>query len=93
MNWMEILAALVNGVLVLMVVQALKVYGMPWLKTTVPWVLPLLAMVAGPLIGLLTNYLSGVIGLPIDLSAITNVLVGMSATVAFTVLQKPMALR
>ena len=83
MNWMEILAAFVNGVLILVVVQFLKVKGMPYLKVHAPFVLPILALVAGPLFAYLTAIVSGLIGYPIDFSAIVAVLTGAVAIVVY----------
>lgn len=79
MDYMLLLANLVNAVLVLALVQALKTYAMPFLKEKVPWVLPILAMGIGPLMMLATEYLVTLIGHPIDLSPIVGVFVGGTA--------------
>jgi hypothetical protein len=82
MDWMLLFANLINAVLVLAAVQALKLYVVPWLNTQVPWILPIIAMGIGPLMVLATEYLVGLIGYPIDLSPIVGVFVGGTA-VAF----------
>lgn len=83
MNWFEILASLINGVLVIMAVQYLKNYGMPWLKANVPWVLPVLALVAAQLFGFLASLIGGFLGYPIDFSPIVAVLTGSLAVTAY----------
>lgn len=76
MDWNQIAAALINSVLVLMAVQFLKVKGLPWLNLNAPWVLPLIAILIGPLMQMLTNYLVGMLGYPIDLSPIVGLFTG-----------------
>lgn len=88
MDWPLIIAALINSVLVLIAVQGLKNYVMPFLRVKYPWVLPIIATVAGPLLGMLTQYLSAMLGYPIDLSAIIGVLTGLSAVAGYSVLNK-----
>ncbi len=88
MNWPEILAVFVNSVLVLIAVQALKNYVMPFLKTRHPWTLPIIAMIAGPIFEPLSTFLTGLIGYPIDLSAIVAVLTGAASVAIYGVLRK-----
>lgn len=85
MDWLEIVAGLVNGALVLLVVQWLKNYGMSWMKTNVPWLLPILALGAAQGLGLLASFISGFLGYPIDFSPIVAVLVGSMSVVAYDV--------
>lgn len=79
MDWNMIAAAAINSVLVLMAVQALKVKGIPWLNLNAPWLLPIIAIVIGPVMTLLMNHLSAYFGYPIDLSPIVGVFAGGTA--------------
>lgn len=83
MNWMEILANLINGFLVILVVQFLKDFGMSWLKLNAPWSLPLLAMFAAQIFGFLASAIGGFLGYPIDFSPIVAVLTGTLAITAY----------
>ena len=85
MDWSQILGLAINGIGVLMVVQVLKNYVMPWLKTTYPWALPIIALGAGSAMTWLTLLLTDLIGVPIDLSAITGILTGAMAVVGYGV--------
>lgn len=85
MDWMMVLAALINGVGVALAVQALKVYVMPFLSLKVPWLLPVIAMGAAPLIAYATEYLFLLTGYPIDLSGILAVLTGTLAVAGYAV--------
>ena len=79
MDWYEVAAAAINSVLVLMAVQFLRSYGMPWLKEKADWLIPIIAIVIGPGMVALTNYLTMLLGYPIDLSPISGVFLGGSA--------------
>jgi len=79
MDWNQIIAAAINSVLVLLVVQGLKTYAIPWLNEKVPWALPLISLVIGPGIAFVTNSLSTALGYPIDLSLIIAVFTGGTA--------------
>ena len=85
MDWSQILGLAINGVGVLMVVQALKNYVMPWLTMTYPWALPILALGAGSAMTWATLLLTDLVGAPIDLSAITGILTGAMAVVGYGV--------
>ena len=85
MEWMQLVANLVNGVLVILVVQYLKNYGMSWLKLNAPWSLPIIAMIAAQALGFLAGFLGGFLGYPIDFSPIISVLIGGVAVAAFDV--------
>ncbi len=85
MDWSQIIGLAINSVGVLMAVQVLKNYVMPWLKTTYPWVLPILALAAGSLMTWVTLVMTDLVGVPIDLSAITGVLTGAMAVVGYGV--------
>jgi len=79
MDWYEVAAAAINSVLVLMAVQFLRSYGMPWLKKNADWLIPIIAVFIGPLMVVLTNFLTEWAGYPIDLSPISGVFLGGSA--------------
>jgi len=82
---MLILASLVNGTLVLIVVQFLKHYGMDWLKLNAPWSLPIIALFAAQVLGALASILSNLIGYPIDFSPIVALLTGTGAITAYNI--------
>lgn len=82
---MEIVAYLINTVLLVALVQYLKNVGMGWLKVNAPWSLPILAVVAAPLLTAASVALSGFIGYPIDFSALIAVLTAGSAVIAFDI--------
>ena len=88
MDWPLVLAVAINSVFVLVAVQGLKNYVMPFLRSKYAWVLPLLATVGGPLMSYLTNFLTDLIGYPIDLSGITAVFTGTIAVVAYGVFKQ-----
>ena len=79
MDWNQIAAAAINSVLVLMAVQFLKTTGVPWLNAKAPFLLPIIAMLIGPAMAIAMNYLSALLGHPIDLSPIIGVFVGGTA--------------
>ncbi len=79
MEWMLLLANLINAVLVLMAVQAIKTHLLPYLNINAPWVLPIIAFVIGPLMMVAMVALSEMIGYPIDLSPIIGVFTGGTA--------------
>ncbi len=85
MEWMELVANLINGVLVLAIVQYLKNYGMSWLKINAPWSLPIIAMFAAQLLNGLAVWVGGMLGYPIDFTPIINVLIGALAVTTFDV--------
>lgn len=83
MDWMMIAAYIINTVLIVGLVQYLKNVGMGWLKANAPWSLPIIAMVAGPLLGILATIASEFLGYPIDFNPLVLVLTGSLAVVAF----------
>lgn len=83
MDWLLLLGLLINSVLALAAVQALKNYVMPFLRTRAKWALPLLAMGAGPVMAYVTEFLVSFTGHPIDLSGITAVFTGTLAVVGY----------
>lgn len=76
---MLLLANLINAVLVVAAVQAIRTYVMPVLRERFEWSLPLIAMAIGPLMMVAMAKLSGMIGYPIDLSPIIGVFTGGTA--------------
>jgi hypothetical protein len=79
-----VIAAFINSVAVLGVVQFLKVQ-IPALNQKIPWVLPILAGAVGPGIATLQNFLSSSLGVPIDLSPIVGIFTGGTAVAIFQV--------
>ena len=79
MDWNQIIAVTINSVLVLMAVQFIKNYGLPWLKSNAPWALPLISVLIGPLLTYLMNIVSSLLGYPIDLSPIIGLFAGGTA--------------
>ncbi len=73
-----VLAALINSVLVLAIVQILKT-KVPKLKEKLPWLIPIIAGAIGPAVAAGQNYLSGLIGAPIDISPIAAIFTGGTA--------------
>jgi hypothetical protein len=74
----QLLGQLINTVAVLALVQLLKTY-IPMLKTYYPWLLPIIAAAAGPLVALLQNWITGALGVPIDLTPISGIFSGGAA--------------
>lgn len=87
MDWPLIIANLINMVLVLMGVQVLKNYVIPWLKANFPWVLPILAGSMGAFLQLVTDALMVWLGHPIDLSPIGGLFTGFMAVAAYDILE------
>lgn len=73
-----IIAGIINTVLVLFVVQALKNL-VPKMRESIPWIIPILAGAIGPLVAAGQNALFSWLGIPIDLSAIAAIFTGGSA--------------
>jgi len=73
-----VIAALINSVLVLLVVQVLKT-AIPKLKESIPWLIPILAGAIGPAVAAGQNALFAWLGVPIDLSAIVAIFTGGTA--------------
>lgn len=85
MGWQEMLAGLINGILVLSIVQYLKASGMSWLRMNAPWALPAIALSAGALLTIASVFVSGFLGFPIDFSPIVAVLTGSLAVTVYDV--------
>ncbi len=88
MDWSAIIGLVINGVGVLMAVQVLKNYVMPFLKTSYPWALPIIALGAGSAMTWVTLLITDLVGVAIDLTAITGILTGAMAVVGYGVARK-----
>jgi hypothetical protein len=78
-QWGSIIAALINTVIVLGIVQLLKMY-VPKLKEGVPWLIPIFAGAIGPAAAVGQTYLGSLLGVAIDLNPIVAIFTGASAT-------------
>jgi len=79
MDYNQIIANLINTTFVLIIIQLIKTY-IPFIRQSVPWLLPILAGAIGPAIALLQNYLSQYLVFSIDLSPIIAIFTGATAT-------------
>lgn len=79
MEWQILIAAFINTVAVLGLVQLIKTVIIPSLNTMAPWLLPILAAALGPAVALVQNALSAWLGVPIDLSLLASIATGASA--------------
>lgn len=81
-NWRELAAVLINTAGVALVVQLIK-FGVPLLSDKYGWVLPILALVAGPAIAALQEALASALGYQgFDFSLIVAALTGGTAVAA-----------
>lgn len=78
LDWRYVIAMFVNSVLVVIAVQILKTF-LPTLPGPVKQVL---ALVAGPVLMYLSTALSGVIGYPIDFTALIQLFAGLGSGLA-----------
>jgi len=81
MNWEYFVALLLNSFVIVALVRVLTYY-MPFFKTRIGWSLPIITMMIGPLMALVTTAVSDAIGYPVDFSPIVGVFTGGTA-VAF----------
>ena len=84
MAYQQIVANLINAVLVLLAVELLKMV-LPKLKEAVPWLLPLISMIIGPIMALLQGYLGSWLGVAIDLSPIVAIFTGGTSVALYQV--------
>jgi len=84
MNYPEIIAALINSVLVLMIVQLLKT-KLPVLREKFPVILPIITPVIGPLVVMAQNLVTNWLGYQVDLSPIVGVFSGSAAVMLYQV--------
>jgi hypothetical protein len=82
-DWGEVGATAVSAVGVLIVVQLLT-WLMPILRERYPWAIPLIATLGPYGLGLLSQYLLGVFGYPVDFGPILEVLGGAGALAVVT---------
>lgn len=75
LDWRPLLAMLLNTVGVLLVTQLVKI-GIPILRTAVPWLLPVIATLAGPVVAVIQSLLAGWLDVPIDLSPLLGLATG-----------------
>lgn len=87
MDWQQIVANLINTVLVLLAVQGIKMV-LPIINSYVPWLLPIIAAAIGPVVALIQGWVGAWLGIPIDLSAITAIFTGGSAVALFMIGRK-----
>ena len=78
MEWKNLIAMFLNTVGVLLLTQLIKV-GVPIIRSAAPWLLPILATLAGPVVAVVQNLLAQWIGLPIDLSPLVALGTGGAA--------------
>jgi len=84
MEWQQIVANLINTVLVLLAVQGIKTV-LPVLNTKVPWLLPIIAAGIGPVVAIIQGTVGGWLGIPIDLSSIVAIFTGGSAVALYQI--------
>ena len=85
MDWQLLVATLINGIGVLALVKLITGTLMPFLRVNYPWAIPILAVIAGPVVAFATEWLMAFLGHPIDLSAIIAALTGALAVAAHQV--------
>mgnify|MGYP001570446798 FL=1 len=78
LDWKPLLAMAINTVGVMLVTQLIKT-GIPIIHSAVPWLLPILATLAGPVVAVLQSLLAGWVGVPIDLSPLLGLATGGAA--------------
>jgi hypothetical protein len=79
MNWLQVVGAFINGVIVALIVQGLAVLKPIFIEKW-PWAWTLLGSVLGLLIPILANWLTSVLGIPINLNPILAVFSGAIAS-------------
>ena len=84
MAYQQIVANFINLVGVLLIVELLKLV-IPKLREVVPWVIPIIAAVIGPILAMLQGYLGKWLGFQIDLSPIVAIFTGASAVALYQV--------
>ena len=84
MAYQQIVANFINLVGVLLVVELLKIV-IPKLREAVPWLIPIIAAVIGPIMAILQGYLGAWLGIAINLDPIVAIFTGASAVVLYQV--------
>ena len=80
----QIIAAFINSVAVLGIVQFLKV-NIPILKEKLPWLIPIVAGAIGPAVAAGQNALSTWLAVPINLDPIAAIFTGTTAVAIYQV--------
>lgn len=75
----SLIAMMINTGGTLLLVQLLKSYVVPQVRTATPWLLPILAMLGGPVVSLVQSYLAKKLGYPVDLSPMVGLFSGAAA--------------
>lgn len=83
-EWSSVIAAFINSGVVLGVVQLIKKW-LPVLNEKVPWLIPIIAGAIGPAVAALQNWLSTLLGVPIDLSPIAAIFTGGTAVALYQI--------
>ncbi len=83
-DWKGLLGLFINSFAVVAAVKLLTV-AMPTIREKIGWVIPILAMIIGPLLALASNAISEAIGVPVDLNPIAAVFAGGSAVAFYQV--------
>lgn len=78
MSWQYFAALFLNSFAIVAAVQLLKNF-MPILKAKLSWMLPIIAIIIGPLMAMVTAAVSGFLGYPVDFSIIAGLFTGGSA--------------
>lgn len=82
MAWQQIVANLINTVLVLLAVQGIKSV-IPFLNSKTPWLLPIIAAAIGPVVAIIQSWIGSWLGVNVDLSAIVAIFTGGSAVALY----------
>lgn len=82
MDTTELIALAMNSGLTLVIVQLLKTYAVPGLRTAAPWAIPIIASV----VGLAASMVMSKYG--IDISPIAGAFTGLAASGAFAVIKE-----
>ena len=77
-NWFEIIAYLINTVLVVIIVDLMKKYW-PVIQEKYGFIIPIVAPIAGLVINTLAKLVSDLLGYPIDFSPIIAIITGTTA--------------
>lgn len=77
-QWGTVVAGIINLLVTMVVVQALKSW-IPKINAQLPWLLPIIAGAVGPGLATLQNLISAWFGAPIDLSPVVAIFTGGSA--------------
>ena len=85
MTWQQIGAGFVNTTLVFGLIWFWNNYVSDWVREKLPWIIPVLAGIAGPFVIAAQNAIAGWLGQPVDLSPWIGLFSGASAVAAHQV--------